>query len=632
MASPVEKSSDFAFLTLLHEKKSYFTAGLFFFFALLFNPSIYFAPYRPWPMLFASCGAVSILASSLIFFSPERLADLLGRMKKWALAAFIIFFLIAFGQCFFIPGYSFECVGNNLIFLMIPFFVCAYKEDVEKFVPYFLLVLWAWNLIQMVIARFSYKLPFFWRTGISGNSNWSAAVLAVATPFVVLLFYDFLRKKEYSKFFSMILCCIPAFIGLGYFLYCRSAACLLAVLAVAVFLFFCYLPEKFRRVFFITGLVCIIAGTFLFLRYGVDRLAGRMAYDERTVLWEGAVNMIADHPLTGVGGQSFENAFVKYKPLELFLKKHVATRSGHPHNQILFMFASFGVLGGICWMLLHFYPLIVTAVRLWKKEESLPVLLYFSGTAVLTLHAMLDVVSVNWPTNIIELSLLGILWHRTLFVQKKSTEKNTFLKSSYSRMSIFCGCILLLLAFSMIARSTYASCRVQDLMTKRFTPQKSKEIVKNILKVYPEGYTQTYALLSFSRMILKDPVLTLEITDVMQSKHIPEYGNIHLFRGDAHSLLKKYDEAFSEYKKEARNWPLAVVPVCKMLVLAQMQKDASAISSLQQLLASIMKAKNINKRMLEYILYKEPSMDLQPWLIPREYGGQGGFGQPVQNE
>ena len=45
-----------------------------------------------------------------------------------------------------------------------------------------------------------------------------------------------------------------------------------------------------------------------------------------------------------------------------------------------------------------------------------------------------------------------------------------------------------------------------------------------------------------------------------------------------------------------------------------------------------MKAKNINKRMLDYILYKEPSMDLQPWLIPREYGGQGGFGQPVQNE
>ena len=214
------------------------------------------------------------------------------------------------------------------------------------------------------------------------------------------------------------------------------------------------------------------------------------------------------------------------------------------------MFASFGFPGGICWMLLHFYPLIVTAFRLWKREETFAVVPYFSGAAVLTLHAMLDVVSVNWPTNIIELSLLGILWHRTLFAEGKSTEKNMPLKKSVFCMSIFCGCILFLLAFSMIARSTYASCRVQDLMTTRFTPQKSKEIVKNILKVYPEGYTQTYALLSFSRMILKDPVLTLEITDVMQSKHIPEYGNIHLFRGDAYSLLKKYDEAFSEYKKK----------------------------------------------------------------------------------
>ena len=631
MASPVEKSSDFAFLTLLHEKKSYFTAGLFFFFALLFNPSIYFTPHRPWPMLFASCGAVSIIASSLIFFSPERVADLFGRMKKWALAAFIIFFLIAFGQCFIIPGYSFECVGNNLIFLMIPLFICVYKKESEKIIPYFLLVLWSWGLFMMIFARCT-RIINYWRSGVTGNSNWSAAVLAVATPFVVLLFYDFLRKKEYSKRCSMTLCCIPAVIGIGYFLYCRSAACFLAVAVVSIFLFFCYLPVKFRRIFIFAGIVCIIAGTVLFLRFGVDRLAGRMAYDERTVLWEGTVSMIADHPLTGVGGQSFENTFVKYKPLELFFKMYVAPRTGHPHNQILFMFASFGILGGICWMLLHFYPLIVTAFRLWKREETFAVVPYFSGAAVLTLHAMLDVVSVNWPTNIIELSLLGILWHRTLFAEGKSTEKNMPLKKSVFCMSIFCGCILFLLAFSMIARSTYASCRVQDIMTKRFTPQKSKEIVKNILKVYPEGYTQTYALLSFSRMILKDPVLTLEITDVMQSKHIPEYGNIHLFRGDAYSLLKKYDEAFAEYKKEARNWPLAVVPVCKMLVLAQMQKDASAISSLQQLLASIMKAKNINKRMLDYILYKEPSMDLQPWLIPREYGGQGGFGQPVQNE
>ena len=169
-------------------------------------------------------------------------------------------------------------------------------------------------------------------------------------------------------------------------------------------------------------------------------------------------------------------------------------------------------------------------------------------------------------------------------------------------------------------------------MTKKFTPQASRERVRNILKVYPECYTQSYALLSFSRMILKDPLLTLEITDAMQKMHTPEYGNIHLFRGDAYSLLKKYDEAFSEYKKEARNWPLAVVPVCKMLVLAQMQKDSNAIFSLQQLLAKIMEAKNINKRMLEYILYKEPSLDLRPWLVPRKYGGQEGFGQPIQSE
>ena len=217
MASSVEKSSERTFLTFLCEKKHFFLAGLFFFFALLFNPSIYFAPSRPWPMLFASCGAVSLIAASLIFFSPERVADLFARMKKWALAAFVIFFLIAFGQCFFIPGYSFECVGNNLIFLVIPLFICVYKKESEKIIPYFLLFLWGWGLFLMILAR-CVSEENFWRSGVTGNSNWTAALLAVVTPFVVRLLYDYLRKKEYSKRFCMILCCIPAVTGIGYFL------------------------------------------------------------------------------------------------------------------------------------------------------------------------------------------------------------------------------------------------------------------------------------------------------------------------------------------------------------------------------------------------------------------------------
>ncbi|MBO5761675.1 MAG: O-antigen ligase family protein [Lentisphaeria bacterium] len=614
------------------EKKSFslIISCLFFLSALLFNPSIYFAPHRPWPMLFASCGALSFLAAGLIFLSPARVAELFSRMKKWVLAAFILFFLISFGQCFFIAGYSLECMGSNLIFLLVPLFICVYKKEAEKVFPYFLLVLWGWGLFLMVLAR-AIRSINYWRSGVSGNSNWSAAILAVATPFVVLLFYDYLRKKGISKRVTIFLCCIPALMGTGYFLYCRSAACLLAVLAASVFLFFCFLSAKWRKIFFLIGLICTIAGVLLFLRFGVDRLAGRMAYDERTVLWEGTINMIADHPLFGVGGQSFENAFVPYKPLDLFLKKHVAPRTGHPHNQILYMLASFGFAGWFCYLILHFYPLLFTAVRLWKKEEDLSILPYFFGAAVLTLHAQLDVVSVNWPTNIMELSLLGFLWHRTLFAESRG--KSCIKQGKiFCKTSMVCGGILLLLACSMVCRSTYASCGVQALMTKKFTPQASRERVRNILKVYPEGYTQNYALLSFSRMILNDPLLTLEITDVMQKMHTPEYGNIHLFRGDAYSLLKKYDEAFSEYKKEARNWPLAVVPVCKMLVLAQMQKDSNAIFSLQQLLAKIMEAKNINKRMLEYILYKEPSLDLRPWLVPRKYGGQEGFGQPIQSE
>ena len=169
-------------------------------------------------------------------------------------------------------------------------------------------------------------------------------------------------------------------------------------------------------------------------------------------------------------------------------------------------------------------------------------------------------------------------------------------------------------------------------MTTKYPLRESREKVRTVLRIYPEGYAQTYALLVLSRLVLNDPVLTLEITDVMKKQHIPEFANIHLFRGDALSLLKKYDEAFAEYSLEAKNRPLAVVPVCKMLVLAQKKNDRNAIFSLQQILDSVMKARNINRRMLEYILYKDPSMDLRPWLIPREYGGQGDYGRPVQNE
>lgn len=619
-------------ISFLEQMRKFFLP-LFFLAVLLYNPSLFFAPGRPWPLLVFSCGALSFLALGFLLFSPEKIYTLFRKGKKSFLLPFSLFFPVAFLQGLFLKGYSPECVGLNLLFLSVPLLICVYRKNAEKYFTAFLIILWFWNLFQMLVARYSYKLPFFWRTGIAGNSNWNAALLAAATPFVVITFYKFLQKQNVSKKLSIILSLVPALVGTGYFLYCRSAAGFLAVVAVTVFLFFCFLSAKYRKIFFFAGLFCALAGALLFLHCGgIDRLAGRMAYDERLVLWQGTLDMILDHPVFGVGGQSFENAFVEYKPLELFLKKHVAPRTGHPHNHILYMIASFGLLGGLCWMFLHFYPLIVIAVKLWKSEEELSVLPYFYGSAVLTLHAMLDVLSVNWPTNIIELSLLGFLWHRVFFTKKADDDKSIVLKKSFSYASIFCGCILLFIAFSMIARSTYASCRVQDLMTKRFTPQKSREIVRNILRIYPEGYVQNYALLNFARMILKDPRLTLQIIEVMKKGHIPNYGNIHLFKGDAYSLLYKYEEAFAAYKQEAKNWPLAVIPVCKMIVLAQKNGDGAALASLQKLLAEIMKAKNINKRMLDYILYKDPSMDLQVWMIPREHGGQGGYGQAVQKE
>lgn len=608
---------------------------LFFFLALLFNPSLYFAPHRPWPLLAVSCGALSLTAGAFLFLSPGRVPELFRRMKPFALFAMAYFFLTALIQCFVLPGYSLECAGSNLIFVLVPLFVCVWGKKAEKPFLFFLFVLWGWGFFLMGLARMV-RVKEFWLSGITANSNWSAALIAVGTPFVVLTLHEFLRKRGTPERTALILCALPAFAGLGCFLLCRSLGCFLALCAVTPFLFFCLIPVRMRRIFFLAAVICVAAGTLLYLRFGMDRLAWRLAYDSRPTIWEGAVNMIVHHPVFGVGGQSFENAFVKYRPLEYFLKLQVASRMTHPHNQVLFMCAVFGIPCALAWMFLHFYPLAVVGIRLWKKKEDLAVLPYFFGLALLTLHAQLDVVSVNWPTNVMELALLGFLWRRTLLrPEKEGPEGSETLpvKPFLRNASFFCGFfILLFLVLPMVLRSTCASFLVQDLMTEKYPLNESRKKVRRVLRIYPEGYEQTYALLSFSRLILNDPVLTLEITDVMREQHVPEYSCIHLFRGDALSLLKKYDEAFVEYSLEARNWPLAVVPVCKMLVIAQKKNDQKTVASLQQILASIMKAKNINRRMLDYILYKDPFMDFHPWKIPREYGGPGWYGKPVPSE
>ena len=588
---------------------------LFAFCILFYNPSLFFLPSEPVYMAFFPAGFFSLLACSLVLCSPSALISAGRALNPYAVLSVFVFAAVVLIQYLLHDEYRLIHLAESIVWISVPFCAMIFNAAFRKVFFHFLAFFSVWQMIF-----------FFWNPGnrvITGNINFTSALLILSLPFLLLYLYRFLRDRKKVLKRNAVLSLLPFILCGGVILlYCESRGAFLGLFCVSLLFLYLHFSDRLRRIMLYSGLFCLICGTLLFVRFGVEPLSRAIANEDRPFLYAGTVNMILDHPLFGVGGVSFENAFVKYKPLEYFFARYVADRSNHPHNQELYMLSSYGLIAYLAWLFLLYFPVFVLLLRIYRRQSMAPEIklsLFLFLCALL--HSQFDLIFYFFPTYLILLILLGLFWHE-VFIRKQESASAVKVGSKTVFVFRLAGLLFCCLACLSAAKAIYSSWMTWRLMTVPMSRAERLELIQRIAAFAPDEYKQNYALLILSEK-LKAPEVTLKVANAMLGSNIPNYGHLHFVRATALARLGDLPGAYEAYRLDAENYPLTVRPYLAMISLARRMGRNELLPPLESALNERLKLREITPRMLEAIR-KNPFYDMRPWWIPKAEGGPGG--------
>ncbi len=597
----------------------WWVSGLFLFLTLLRNPTLFSRLGNAYYFDFFTLGVLSLTALALLFMNFRRLSATLLGMGRVPLAALLVFFAVATGHFLMNGRLSIQHLGEGLRWISIPLLVCVYYDSFRKLLPLYFSFLCLWNLVFTLVEVMRGNEYLF---GISGNINWNTSLIVLTTPFLLYVLWDWLRNRRKMPVIVPLLAGgLVVAVTVPVFVYLDSRASFLALLAAGIVFGYLKMSDRFRKIFLFAGVGLCFAGGILLSLFFTDKLGKIIAEEDRLVIYEGAVNMIVDHPLVGVGNGAFEDAYVRYRPLEYFFMKNVAPRSDHPHNHFLYMACSFGLIGLGAWLCLLLIPLGGCFMRLHRRRQvSFLDKLYLFAMLYTLFHASLDLVFFVWPNALVSLMILGLFW-REYFVR----EENTAFQPGLAVRALSACLAVLVAGWALFAggRSAYSSYYVKKMMMVSMPPSEMASTIYRTARLCPAEYSQNYAMLYLTENILNYPELTVYVADIMRRANIENYPGVHMGRGNAMLLMGDLKGAYESYQREAENFPMAILPVHNMIITAVKMGDENLARKLRENLAFRISARHINPQMVEYII-QNPLFDLVPWKIPKEVGGPGG--------
>ena len=363
-----------------------FLAGAWFTYPALWIGGSCFAEFR----LFGHA-ALALAAILLLTLDPERLRRFFVPLRP----------SVAHALYWAIPGalamlfHYYHSQGDPVAFLdalyllAVPLAAAVWAEELRTPFLLYLALLGAADLIFLTIQRIN-GLPAY---GVTGNWNWSAAVITLGGAALALL----VRPKEWPL---GALCGLALTLIGGTAWFSRGAA---AATLIAIPVSIALLSRK--RTLRIGALIFVIAGGLALIVAGQTD-ADRTRHD----LALAAVTIFREHPLIGAGVGRFESEAPAALPESYYDNRFVAERHPHPHNEIYRLAAELG-LAGLC--LCGAAAMILAGACRRCREEGGPVeepaFLLFA-VLMPVLHGQVDVLLNEWPVDTILLAALGLNW------------------------------------------------------------------------------------------------------------------------------------------------------------------------------------------------------------------------------
>ncbi len=400
-----------------------YSVYIYLFLICLTYPVLFFVPppYLPeYSKLLCVNDAVLVTyAISALCFKISEIYLILRKNKVLTVLTSILI-LIPVYHYLINSNYTIEYLFTSLRWGILSLFVIVYYDSFKKIFPYFLSFLWIVNLLHS-LSLYLHNIEFY---GLACNRNWHASFLIVTTPCVSFILFNKLKYihqntvfAKYAKLLSLlpIIITVPILIG------CKSRGAILSLCIASLVILYIKLSSKYRKIMRIS-----ILGGFLILFVFFNSILRQEFHkidmtDIRIPLWKSTISLIQDNILIGTGEPSFESKLTPHLIEDFFLRHHAAPRSINPHNNLLYIFACYGIISLFAWLIFNFYAL---KSFFTNKSISYDKLLYLFVFICLFIHGNLDLILFKWPTNYLFFITLGLLVYDALHIPKQEELNN----------------------------------------------------------------------------------------------------------------------------------------------------------------------------------------------------------------
>ena len=358
-----------------------------------------------WWIFFFGTGTIVLASAGTALLFPRRTLSVLDHLPRGLTIAAGTLLAIGIWHGIRHAGlYSADETGELFLTAVFPFCICVFAREIRRFLPWYLTILWLIDVILGPVQSCCGPEKFFF--GLPGNVNLNASFLAVTAPFAILC----VRRTVPNPSWRIALSVLVAGVTLWEFSQLDSRGAVLGILTAAALWGFLKTGRRGRQTALFTVLTLTIIGSLWLAFFAPhERILEYLSRDERVFLAHTTVDMILERPKLGFGAPSFPQEYLRFRAPEFFSMRHSSMWVEHPHNQLLYIAASFGILGLLCWLYLMLEPMFSAAKRFDRLvPETKLSLLCLAGMFV---HAQFDLVLFHWPTNLFAMFFLGMLIH-----------------------------------------------------------------------------------------------------------------------------------------------------------------------------------------------------------------------------
>ena len=380
------------------------TAAAFIFLAaLLVYPGMLLC-VPTWTVRFFDTGTIVLVTAGAALLFPQRILTVYDHLPRGLIIASGTLLGIGIWHGIRHAGqYNAAETGELFLTAAIPFCVCVFARELKRLLPWYLAVFW---LVDVAVGFIEYYGLHWYLFGLPQNINWNAAFLAVTAPFAALA----IRRRITDPVWRNACTALVAGITLWQIVLTESRGAVLGAVAAGMLWFLLVIGRRGRHFLLFSALTLTIVGSLWFVFFAShERLSEKLSRDERVFLAQTTVNMIAERPKLGFGAPSCEQEYLRFRHPDFFSMRHSSVRIDHPHNHLLYIAASFGIFGLLCWLYLILDPMLSAMKRFGELDtETKLSLLCLAGLFV---HAQFDLVFFRWPTNLLAMFFLGFLLH-----------------------------------------------------------------------------------------------------------------------------------------------------------------------------------------------------------------------------